>query len=89
MCMATGKGIDIMNWYSVQYADGSGMVSQWAQADTHLCAAADVMIDRGFMSQHDADDDTPIMVVRRHDYIAGSYTSLEVELHANRILGLT
>ena len=77
-----------MNWYNVQYADGSGMVSQWAQADTHLGAAGSVLLDRGFYGIHDATPTTPIMVVRKHDYIAGSYTLREVEHEANRIVGL-
>ena len=88
MCMATGKGIDIMNWYNVQYADDNGMVSQWTQADTHLCAAGNVLLDRGFYGIHDATPTTPIMVVRKHDYLVGSYTLREVEHEANRIVGL-
>ena len=36
-----------MNWYLVQYADNSGMVYQWTQADNRLDAAAIVLIDRG------------------------------------------
>ena len=75
-----------MNWYSVQYADDSGMVSQWTQADTHLCG--NVLLDRGFYGIHDATPTTPIMVVRKHDYLAGSYTLREVEHEANRIVGL-
>ena len=78
-----------MNWYSVQYADNSGMVSQWVQADTHLGAAGSVLLDRGFSGVHDAHDDTRIMVVRKQDYLIGSYTLREVEREANRMVGLT
>jgi len=77
-----------MNWYNVQYADGDGMVSQWVQADTHLNAAGSVLLDRGFNFVLYAHDDTRIMVVRKHDYLAGSYTLREVEHEANRIVGL-
>ena len=77
-----------MNWYNVQYADANGMVSQWTQAGTHLEAAGNVLLDRGFNGIHDAAPTTPIMVVRKHDYIAGSYTLREVEHEANRIVGL-
>ena len=77
-----------MNWYNVQFADRNGMVSQWTQADTHLCAAGNVLLDRGFYGIHDATPTTPIMVVRKHDYLAGSYTLREVEHEANRIVGL-
>ncbi|MCS5630053.1 MAG: hypothetical protein NZ744_04430 [Pirellulaceae bacterium] len=37
-----------MNNYLVQYADNETMVHQWAWADSHLDAAANVLIDRGF-----------------------------------------
>jgi hypothetical protein len=77
-----------MNWYLVQYADEDGMVYQWAQADTHLCAAADVLIDRGFNPMLHTNDDTLITVVQRDSYVAGNYTRKEVEVHADRMLEL-
>jgi hypothetical protein len=80
-------GVD-MNWYSVQFVDSNGMVSQWTQADTHLGAAGSVLLDRGFYGIRDAKPTTPIMVVRKHDYLAGSYTLREVEHEANKIVGL-
>ncbi len=78
-----------MNWYLVQYADNNGMVYQWTQADTHLDAAADVLIDRGFDPMLHKQDDTLITVVRKHDYVAGSYPKRDVKVHADRALGLT
>ena len=77
-----------MNWYLVQYADNNGMVYQWAQADTHLDAAADVLIDRGFDPMLHTQDDTLITVVRKNDWVAGNYTRQEVGVHADRALGL-
>ena len=76
-----------MNWYLVQYADKNGMVYQWAQADTHLDAAAYVLIDRGFDPMLHTNDDTLITVVRR-DYVAGNYTRQEVNAYADTALGL-
>ncbi len=78
-----------MNWYLVQYADTSGMVHQWTQAGTHLDAAAAVLIDRGFDPMLHKQGDTLIIVVRKSDYVAGSYTRLEVGVYADRVLGLT
>jgi len=81
-----------MNWYLVQYGDSSGMVYQWAQADNHLDAAADVLVDRGSsgMVANDAPDEyQSIIVVRKDDCIAGSYTMREVESRANCMLGLS
>ena len=78
-----------MDWYLVQYADSDGMVYQWTQSATHLDAASDVMIDRGFDSMlHDDDDDTMITVVRKGDYVAGNYTKREVIKYADVSLGL-
>jgi hypothetical protein len=90
--MAIGKGIDIMNWYLVQYADASGMVYQWTQADSAFDAAADVMIDRGSetMLANDADDDyQSIKVVSKDSWHASSYTMREVASRANCMLGLS
>ena len=77
-----------MNWYLVQYADGNGMVYQWAQSSTHLDAASDVLIDRGFDKMLHTNDDTRITVVRKHDYVAGNYTKSEVLKCADVSLGL-
>tara|TARA_Y100000296_G_scaffold84124_1_gene116674 strand:- start:1644 stop:1913 length:270 start_codon:yes stop_codon:yes gene_type:complete len=77
-----------MSWYLVQYADENGMVYQWAQADTHLDAAADVLIDRGFDKMLHTNDDTTITVVRKHDYVAGNYIKSEVLKYADVSLGL-
>ena len=77
-----------MNWYLVQYADNDGMVYQWAQADSHLDAAADVLIDRGFDPMLGKQDDTMIIVVRKQDWVAGNYTRQEVSVYADRVLGL-
>ena len=77
-----------MNWYLVQYADGNGVVYQWACADTHLDAAAAVLIDRGFDKMLHTNDDTTITVVRKDDYVAGNYTKGEVLKYADVSLGL-
>ena len=77
-----------MNWYLVQYADDNGMVYQWAQSSTHLDAAADVLIDRGFDKMLHTNDDATITVVRKHDYVAGNYTKCEVLKYADVSLGL-
>ena len=81
-----------MSWYLVQYADSSGMVYQWTQADTAFDAAANVMIDRGSkaMLANDADDDyQSIKVVNKDNWHASSYTMREVESKANCMLGLS
>ena len=81
-----------MNWYLVQYADTSGMVYQWTQADNAFDAAANVMIDRGSESMlaNDAEDSyQSITVVSKENYIASHYTMREVESKANCILGLS
>ena len=81
-----------MNWYLVQYADKSGMVYQWTQADNSLDAAANVIIDRGadgMLASAAADDHQSITVVSKADYIAGNYTMREVESRANCMLGLS
>jgi hypothetical protein len=81
-----------MNWYLVQYADNSGMVYQWTQADNAFDAAASVMIDRGSESMlaNDADDDyQSITVVSKDSYVASGYTMREVESRANCMLGLS
>ena len=77
-----------MNWYLVQYADGNGMVYQWAQSSTHLDAASDVLIDRGFDKMLHTNDDTTITVVRKYDCVAGNYTKGEVLKYADVSLGL-
>ena len=77
-----------MRWYLVQYADDKGMVYQWALAASHLCAAADVLIDRGFNRMLHTNDDSFITVVC-DDYVVGNYTRKEVEVHADRVLGLS
>tara|TARA_R110002020_G_scaffold103752_13_gene243162 strand:- start:186 stop:461 length:276 start_codon:yes stop_codon:yes gene_type:complete len=77
-----------MNWYLVQYADSNGMVYQWAQSSSHLDAASDVLIDRGFDKMLHTNDDTMITVVRKDDYVAGNYTRDEVLKCANVSLGL-
>jgi hypothetical protein len=52
------------NMYLVQYAGNMdlGMIQQWTRADSHLGAAAEVLIDRGFdsmMPNAEADQDLP------------------------------
>ena len=81
-----------MNWYLVQYADTSGMVYQWTQADSAFDAAANVMIDRGSeaMLANDADEDyQSIKVVDKDSWHASSYTMREIESRANCMLGLS
>ena len=75
--------------YLVQYADNNGRVMQWANAQSHLEAAADVLIDKGFDNMKYINDDTMIIVVCRTTYVAGNYSRGEVRQYANRILGLT
>ena len=77
-----------MNWYLVQYADTSGMVYQWTQADTHLDAAAAVLIDRGFKPMLHEQDNALITVVCKNSYVAGSYPKRDVRAHADKALGL-
>ena len=77
-----------MQLYLVQYADDSSMVQVWTEADSHLDAAASVLIDRGFGSMLHKQDDTLITVVCRDSSIAGSYPAQHVREHANRTLGL-
>ena len=78
-----------MEWYLVQYADHKGMVYQWAQASSHLDAAANVLIDRGFDPMLHQQDNASILVVCKDSYIAGSYTRQEVQVYADRLLGFT
>jgi hypothetical protein len=78
-----------MTWYLVQYAGDKGMVFQWALAASHLCAAADVLIDRGFNLMLHTNDDSFITVVCKDNYVVGNYTRKEVEVHADRALGLS
>ena len=81
-----------MNWYLVQYADNSGMVYQWTQADNRLDAAANVLIDRGsndMLANDAADEHQSITVVSKDNYIAGSYTMREVVSRADCMVGLS
>ena len=78
-----------MQWYLVQYADHKGMVYQWQQASSHLDAAANVLIDRGFDPMLHQQNDASIIVVHKGNYVAGSYTRQEVQVYADRLLGFT
>ena len=81
-----------MNDYLVQYADTDGIVREWQYADSHLDAAAMVVIINGSskMIANDAPDSyQSITVVSKGDYIIGSYTIKEVVSRANCIVGLS
>jgi hypothetical protein len=78
-----------MNLYLVQYADNNTQAQVWAEADSHLDAAASVLIDRGFGSMLHKQDDTLITVVCRDSSIAGNYPKRDVREYADRTLGLT
>ena len=81
-----------MNDYLVQYADTDGIVRAWTYADSHLDAAAMVVIINGSskMIAKDAPDSyQSITVVSKGDYIVGSYTIKEVVSRANCMVGLS
>jgi len=81
-----------MNDYLVQYSDTDGIVREWQYADSHLDAAAMVVITNGSskMVAKDAPDGyQSITVVSKGDYIVGSYTIKEVVSRANCIVGLS
>jgi len=77
-----------MNDYLVQYASVESMVHEWTKADSHMDAAANVLIDKGFDSLMWKDDDSTIVVVCKNNYVAGLYTVAQVKTRANHMVGL-
>ena len=77
-----------MNNYLVQYADNETVVHQWSWADSHIDAAANVLIDRGFSAMLHQNDETLIVVVCKNNWHAGVYPVSDVRARANHMVGL-
>ena len=56
-----------MNDYLVQYASVDSMVHEWTKADSHIDAAANVLIDKGFDNLMWKNDDSIIVVVCKNE----------------------
>jgi|TARA_R110000823_G_scaffold227322_1_gene354693 hypothetical protein len=77
-----------MNDYLVQYASVDSMVHEWTKADSHMDAAANVLIDKGFDNLMWKDDDSIIVVVCKTNYVAGLYPVSQIKTRANNMVGL-
>jgi|TARA_R110000744_G_scaffold86062_2_gene168265 hypothetical protein len=77
-----------MNDYLVQYASVDSMVHEWTKADSHIDAAANVLIDKGFDNLMWKNDDSIIVVVCKNNYVAGLYPVSQIKTRANHMVGL-
>ena len=77
-----------MSDYLVQYASVDSMVHEWTKADSHMDAAANVLIDKGFDNLMWKNDDSIIVVVCKTNYVAGLYPVSQIKTRANNMVGL-
>ena len=75
-----------MNDYLVQYATVTSRVHEWTKADSHINAAANVLIDKGFDPTFKND---LVIVVCKNNWQAGVYPVSDVRVRADTMLGLT